>query len=160
MKIMIHVMLAVLFISMGCASSPSRYDRARELYKQGPKKGPEIISLLRAHIHENPKDDKALRLLGITLYGIKKPAEALPILERVIDIAKENNSIAPSILMLKARALYDLDRKYECKRILEIYWAFWQDDEELKKRYEWYFPRVNDTKNPMNGEQEKAHDKK
>ena len=103
------------------------------MYKQGPKKGPEIVSLLRAHIRDNPKDEKAIRLLGITLYGIEKPAEALPVLEQAIDIATGNNSIAPSVLMLKARSLYDLDRKYECKRILEVYWAFWQYDEELKK---------------------------
>lgn len=160
MKMMIHVMFAVLLMSMGCASSPSRYDEARELYKQGPKKGPEIISLLRAHIHDNPKDQKAIRLLGITLYGIKKPAEALPVFEQAIDIATENDTIAPSILMLKARALYDLNRKYECKRILEIYWAFWQDDGELKKSYEWYYPKVKDTKEPANGEQKNPPDKK
>ena len=153
MKILIYVILTALLMNMGCASSPSRYDKARELYKQGPKKGSEIVSLLRAHILDNPKDEKAIRLLAITLYGIEKPAETLPVLEQAIDLASESDEIAPSILMLKARALYDLDRKYECKRILEIYWAFWQNDEELKKLYEWYYPRVKEMKEPTNGEQ-------
>src|ERR1041385_6143533 len=63
-------------------------------------------------------------------------------------MAKHKDEISPKMLMLKARVLYALNRKWECKRILEIYWAFWQNRPELKEHYEWYYPKVKNAKQP------------
>jgi tetratricopeptide (TPR) repeat protein len=124
------------------AADTSRYEQARELYKQGPTQGPEIVRLLREHLVGHPDDIEALGLLGITLFGIEKPAEALPVIDRAIDLADQKGEIRPKMMMLRARSLYELQRYWECKRVLEAYWAFWQDNPELKKLYEWYYPKV------------------
>ncbi len=120
----------------------SKYDDARELYKEGPTKGPEIIELLEEHLVKNPTDEKAIRLLGITQFGIGRNEEALETFEKAIALAEKDGSISPNLLMCKARALFALDRKYETKRILEVYWAFWQDETDLEELYDWYWERV------------------
>lgn len=140
--ILVMLVLATRII----AADVSLYDQARELYKQGPTKGPEIVRLLREHIRANPKDGEAVRLLGITLFGIEKPDEALPVIDRAIEIAGEKKEISPQMQMLRARTLYELHRYWECKHELEVYWAFWQDSPELKKLYDWYYPRVAEAK--------------
>ena len=134
----------LICVSNLVAVDASLYEQARELYKQGPGKGPEIVRLLREHTKANPKDIDAFSLLGITLFGIEKPAEALPAIDRAIELATEENVIRPGIMMLRARTLYELNRLWECKGVLDAYWAFWQDSPELKKLYEWYYPRVKD----------------
>ncbi|WP_395752576.1 tetratricopeptide repeat protein [Prosthecobacter sp.] len=144
--------LPLLLICLLCAThlvaaDASLYEQARELYKQGPSKGPEIVRLLQEHTKATPRDIDAFTLLGITLFGIEKPAEALPPIDRAIELANEEKNIRPGILMLRARTLYELDRKWECKKLLEAHWAFWQDNPELKKLYDWYYPKVQDAKN-------------
>src|SRR5262245_55517629 len=127
------------FLASGVfAEEGSLYDQARELYKQGPIQGPEIVRLLRKHVQTKNNDFEAFALLGITLFGIEKFDEALPVIDRAIQIAQEKESINPKMVMLKARTLYELDRKYECKRILEIYWGFWQGNDRLKDLYDSY----------------------
>jgi hypothetical protein len=109
--------------------------------------------LLREHIQANPKDSEAVRLLGITLFGIERPDEALPVINRAIEIASEKKEISPQMQMLKARTLYELHRYWECKHELEVYWAFWQDSPDLKKLYDWYYPRVEKAKEPERANQ-------
>lgn len=135
------------------ATDASLYEQARELYKQGPAKAPEIVRLLREHIAGNPDDIEAVSLLRITLFGIEKPAEALPMIERAIALAEQKEEIRPKMLMLRARSLYALDRHWECKRVLEVYWAFWQNSPELKRAYEGYYPKVKDAKEPKEANQ-------
>lgn len=147
------ILVMLLIATHISAADGSLYDQARELYKQGPTKGPEIVRLLREHIKANPKDGEAIRLLGITLFGIGKPDEALPVFDRAIEIAGEKKEISPQMQMLRARTLYELHRYWECKHELEVYWAFWQDSPELKKLYDWYYPRVADAKEPTKANQ-------
>ncbi len=150
-------LLLLLFLASGLfAADGSLYDQARELYKQGPSKGPEIVRLLREHVQTNTNDYEAFSLLAITLFGIEKPAEALPVIERAIEIAQEKKEVSPKMLMLKARSLYKLDRNWECRRILEIYSAFWQDKPELKSLYDSYYPRVKDAEEPKKANQPAA----
>lgn len=126
----------------------SKYEEARELYKEGPKKAPEIIKLLKDHLKAHPKDEMVVRLLGITHLGIGEADEALKRFDKAIDLAKQRDSIPAGVLMSKARALFELNRKHECKRILEGYWAFWQSNEKHMELYDWYWPRVKDAKEP------------
>ena len=137
----------VLLVAAGLrAAESSLHEQARELYREGPTKGPEVVRLLREHIAAHPQDIDAVSLLGITLFGIEKPEEALPVIDRAIELASEKKEIRPKMVMLRARTLYELDRQWECKRVLEAYWAFWQDSPALKKLYDWYYPRVVDAK--------------
>lgn len=140
------ICLALLVATGSFAADSSLYEQARELYRQGPTKGPEVVRLLREHIAAHPKDIDAVSLLGITLFGIEKPEEALPVIDRAIELASEKKEIRPKMMMLRARTLYHLHRPGECKRVLEVYWAFWQDNPELMKLYDWYYPRVKDSK--------------
>ena len=145
MKTLVLLMLLICSVSPSAAET-SLYEQARELYKQGPTKGPEIVRLLREHLADHPEDIEAVCLLGITLFGLEKPAEALPVIDRAMDLADQKKAIRPKMVMLRARTLYELHRSWECKRVLEAYWAFWQDSPELKKLYEWYYPKVKDAK--------------
>lgn len=123
----------------------SKLEQAKELYKQGPSKGEEVVLLLREHIQETPDEMEAFRWLGITLYGIGKAEEALPAVEKYFDIfyaQKEGGGVSPYMHMLHARILYELGRYQESKRILEVYWAFWQGNDKLKPLYDYYYPRV------------------
>jgi tetratricopeptide (TPR) repeat protein len=155
------LLIVALWLS-GLALRASKYDDAVELYKEGPSKGPEIIRLLREHLAKEPKDEKALRLLGITQFGIGDSEGALATFNRVIDLIEKDDRISPQVVMYKARALFDLDRKPECKKILGAYWAFWQDDEKLKGVYEWYWDRVKDEPDPTppDGEEDGATEPK
>ncbi|WP_395740594.1 tetratricopeptide repeat protein [Prosthecobacter sp.] len=143
-----QLLICLLCATHLAAADPSLYEQARELYKQGPSKGPEIVRLLQEHTKANPRDIDAFTLLGITLFGIEKPAEALPPIDRAIELATEEKNIRTGVIMLRARTLYELDRKWECRKVLEAYWAFWQDNPELKKLYDWYYPKVQDAKSP------------
>ena len=137
--------LAILFFSINATAS--KYDDARKLYKEGPTKAPQIIKLLKEHIADHPVDIKAYKLMGITQFGTEKNKEALATFNKVIEL-QNSEFISPEILMLKARTLYALNQKAECKRILRVFWAFWQGDEELEKTYEWYWEQVKDIKEP------------
>jgi predicted Zn-dependent protease len=147
-------LVLLICVSQLVGADASLYEQARELYKEGPSRGPEVVRLLREHTKAHPRDLEAFSLLGITLFGIEKPAEALPAIDRAIELATEKEGIRPKMVMLRARTLYELNRPWECKRVLEAYWAFWQDSPELKKLYEWYYPRVKDAheKKEANGE--------
>ena len=147
-----------LFFLTAISLVASKYDDARELYKEGPTKGLEIIKLLKEHLAVNPADEKALRLLGITEFGVGKNKEALNTFDKAIVVAGKDGSISPSLLMYKARALFALKRKYECKRILEVYWAFWQDEGKLEELYDWYWDKVKNELPPKtkNSEQDGA----
>lgn len=145
MRAFLVLIVLTLGTSISAADRPL-YDQARELYRQGPTKGPEVVRLLREHIAASPQDLDAVSLLAITLFGIEKAEEALPVIERAIALAGEQKEIRPKMVMLKARTLYELNRHWECRRVLEAYWAFWQDSPELKELYDWYYPRVQDAK--------------
>ena len=140
---------------MSLDSEASKYNEALELYGDGPAKAPQIIKLLNEHIEDNPKDDKAFKLLGITQFGIEDNEGALATFEKTIKLLDEDGRISAQILMYKARTLFALKRMFECRRLLEVYWAFWQDDEQLKRSYEWHWERVKEAEppNPKNGEQ-------
>ena len=139
MKLLLLSIPAAILLISSCAS---KYDVARDLYREGPSKAPQIIALLQDHIESHPKDDNAYRLLGITQFGTSRNVHALESFNKAIELQKEKGEVSPNILMLKARTLYSLERKKECKQLLKHNWAFWQNDPELKSQYEWYWQRL------------------
>lgn len=139
MKKLLPCIICLIFVTTTFAS---KYDEARELYKQGPSKGNEVVVLLQEHLAEMPEDEAALRLLAVTLFGLKRSSEALPIIDKALALAEKRDSISAQMLMLKARSLYDLERFEESNKILEVYWGFWQGDDELLKLYNWYYPQT------------------
>lgn len=78
-KICSFTCIVVLCISTAAWSgeSMSKYDRARTLYREGPSKAPEIITLLKEELAVHPENDKAIRLLGITYFGIGESEKAI-----------------------------------------------------------------------------------
>jgi tetratricopeptide (TPR) repeat protein len=125
-----------------------RYRQARILYSDGPSRAPEIIALLEAELADNPDHEEAIRLLGITYFGIDQPQEALVQFERALEIAAARDTMLPGMLMYKARALHDLGRDIEAKKILDVYWALWQDSKKLQGLYEYLYPLVGGAEDP------------
>jgi tetratricopeptide (TPR) repeat protein len=120
----------------------SAYDRARELYDKGPARANEVIALLKEEIAANPKHARAHYLLGVTYFGTKRLDDALVNIRRAIELARADGSITPLYNFYEAKTLFHMGRCSEAKRILEAYWAFWQDGASLQKRYEELYPQV------------------
>jgi tetratricopeptide (TPR) repeat protein len=137
---LITSLLGAAFLLAG--ETPSYFEQARELYKEGPSKAPEIIEFLKKELAIHPHHEKATRLLGITYFGVGQFDKALAQFDAAISLAEKRESIVPRMLFYKARTLYHLKRYAEAKKILEVYWAFWQDDDELKNSYEKLYPAI------------------
>jgi tetratricopeptide (TPR) repeat protein len=120
----------------------SKYDQARVLYREGPSKAPEIIALLKEELAVNPENDKAIRLLGITYFGVGQSEKAIEQFDSSIDLAAKKGSIVPGMLFYKARALHDLGRNAEARKILDTYWAFFQDGGDLQRQYDIVYPQI------------------
>lgn len=118
------------------------YARARQLYGEGPSRAPEIIVLLRKKLEEEPQHEQAIRLLGITYFGVGEFEKALKQFDRGIAIAGERGTIVPGLVFYRARTLFELGRCVEARSLLESHGAFWQDDEDLQKKYERLYPEV------------------
>ncbi len=145
----VNILIAFLFIFFVPATVQattedklSYFEQAMELYKEGPSRAPEIIDLLKRELKEHPENNKAVKLLGITYFGIERFEEAIEQFDRAIDLASKDGSIIPQILFMKAEALHELKRDAEAKKILDDYWAFWQDGGKLQQRYKVLYPQV------------------
>ena len=132
---------------VGCAyalvtaeESPSKFEQAKALYAQGPSKAKEIVALLKEELASNPDFEPAVKLLGMTYFGTGRFQDALAQFDRVLDLESKRGGVAPQIVFLKARALNELGRCSEAKKLLEANSAFWQDDLELKAQYEQLYP--------------------
>ncbi len=133
---------SLLYASLAVCEEPDRFERALALYSEGPSRAPEIIELLRAELSDHPDHEKARRLLAITLFGTEQFEAALVEFDVVLAAIENREEISPRILFYKARTLYELKRYEEAAKILDVYWAFWQDDEKLRQGYEYYSERI------------------
>lgn len=138
---------SVLVASLFCASlavceEPDRFERARALYSEGPSRAPEIIELLREELSVHPDHEKARRLLAITLFGTKQFEAALVEFDILLTASENRKEISPRMLFYKVRTLYELKQYKEAAKILDAYWAFWQNDKELRKGYEYYSEKI------------------
>ncbi len=57
---------------------------------------------------------------------------------------ENRKEISPRLLFYKVRTLYELKRYEEAAKILDVYWAFWQDDKELRQGYAYYSERIRE----------------
>jgi len=119
----------------------SRYEKARELYKEGPSRAAEVIALLKEEIESHPKHAQAHYLLGVTFFGTDKLEDALLHIRKAIEV-NETGSIVPMFHFYEAKILFHMGRCEEPKRILDAYWAFWQDRGSLQKRYAELYPQL------------------
>jgi hypothetical protein len=117
------------------ASKPSRYEQARELYREGIMKAPQIIALLREEIAENPSNRDAVALLGITLYGTGKFEEAIEQFQKAEDMARKSGELVGRISFLRAKALVQLRRYEDAAQTLNAHWAVFDTDSETQKEY-------------------------
>lgn len=123
--------------------SESYYRQAKELYKAGPSKAPEIIALLEKAIAADKTNAMACYLLGLTYFGTERFDEALAQFDRALELKESNGkTINPELRFYRARTLFELGRCPEAKQILESHWAFWQDGGRLQERYEALYPEV------------------
>lgn len=137
--------LAVLVSARVFAASevaPPRFERALALYAEGPCKAGEVIALLTQELESNPDYEPAIKLLGITYFGTGRFQEALAQFDHALALADARQELAPRLLFYKARALHELGKCADAKRILEAYWAFWQDDTKLKAQYDELYPEL------------------
>ncbi|MDH3976644.1 MAG: tetratricopeptide repeat protein [Deltaproteobacteria bacterium] len=123
--------------------SDSYYRQAKELYREGPSKAPEIIALLKKAITADDANVKAHYLLGVTYFGTERFDSALRQFDRALELQEsDGQTINPELRFYRARTLFELGRCEEARQILESHWAFWQDGGRLQGRYEALSPMV------------------
>ena len=117
--------------------------QARELYREGPSKAEEVVTLLEKAIAADTTNANAYYLLGLTYYGSERFDEALVELVRALELKEaDGKTIQPTLRFHRARTLFELGRCPEARQILESHWAFWQDGGRLQERYEALYPAV------------------
>ena len=112
------------------------YDRARELYSEGPSKAAEILAELELELAEHPDSLEALSLKATTQIGIGEFEAALKTLDRFDEINDKSDTMSPGGIFLRARCLYHMGKYEEARLRLEPFWAFFQDDPKSKARYD------------------------
>ena len=105
------------------------YQQARELYREGPSKGPEIIALLNKALAIDSTDINVLQLKGTTHLGIGEFDEAIECFDRIIE---GNESIYPGVVFMKAKALFFKKEYQEARQLLNAYWAFFNQEDAKK----------------------------
>lgn len=141
----IHLIcLLILFIPIQARSEeqPSKVDQAIALYEEGPSKAPEVIRLLEEALKENPKNQKAMSLLGMTYFSIGEFEKALEQFDRAIARAKKRNDVAYEIMFYKARTLHELGLNGEAKSVLDACWPFFQEEDALWIQYKMLYSAV------------------
>lgn len=118
------------------SESGPHFDLARELYKLGPAKAPEILAELDLELRDHPENVQAFLLKAITQMGIGQLDAALATLDQLSQVASKNKTIYPSAVLIRARCLFHKGEYESAKRELEPYGAFFQDDAGLKVQYD------------------------
>ncbi len=116
--------------------SGPHFTRARELYALGPTKAEEIIAELDLELREHPENVKAFLLKATTQMGIARFDAALATLDQLSDVASKTKTIYPNAVLLRARCHFYKGDYETAKRTLEPFWAFFQDDAEIKPLYD------------------------
>ena len=116
--------------------SVTHYDRARTLYNEGPSKAPEILAELDKDLAEHPDSLRALSLKANVEIGIGQFDAAMKTLDRYMEIAGKGGSISPQGYYLRARCLYHMGQYEKARVTIEPFWAFFQDSDESKARYD------------------------
>ena len=112
----------------------SYYNKAYKMYMdEGQPKADDIIILLKKELEINPDNIKAIKLLGITYYGIEQFENAIKQFDRIEKIG--NGIPSPKILFKKVSAYYFLEQYNNARKTLTVYWAFFQDTEKNIKKY-------------------------
>jgi len=114
----------------------AHYDRARTLYDEGPSKAPEILAELDKELAEHPDSLRALSLKANVEIGIGEFDAAMKTLDRYMEIAGKGGSISPQGYYLRARCLYHMGQYEKARVTIEPFWAFFQDSDESKARYD------------------------
>lgn len=114
----------------------AHYDRARTLYDEGPSKAPEILAELDKDLAEHPDSLRALSLKANVEIGIGEFDAAMKTLDRYMEIAGKGGSISPQGYYLRARCLYHMGQYEKARVTIEPFWAFFQDSDESKARYD------------------------
>ena len=121
------------------ASDPEpgpHYTRARELYALGPEKADEIIKEPDLELVDHPESLQALSLKANAQIGVGQFDGALATLDRYDEITRKADTISPVGIFLRARCLYHKG-DYESARLhLEPFWAFFQDSDGNKAKYD------------------------
>lgn len=118
------------------SESGPHFDRARELYKLGPAKAPEILAELDLELRDHPENVQAFLLKAITQMGIGQLDAALATLDQLSQVASKNKTIHPSAVLIRARCLFHKGEYESAKRELELFGPFFQDDVGLKSQYD------------------------
>ena len=124
------------FVVQAEDESGAHYERARELYDQGPSKAPEILAELDKELAEHPESLRALSLKANVEIGIGEFETAMKTLDRYMEIGRKGGNIAPHGYYLRARCLYHMGEYEKARVTLEPFWAFFQDSDESKARYD------------------------
>src|SRR5690242_18638224 len=121
----------------------AHWQRALELYSQGPDAAPQILAELDLEIADNPKTLQARILKARVLKGTDQCKEAIAVLDDADEIAEKGEFISGGAKFLRAECLYYEKQYTEAKQILTAYWAFMNGSPSAKKKYEELDARVD-----------------
>jgi hypothetical protein len=124
------------FVDAPPEKTGSHYEKARELYRQGPGKAKEILGELALELAENPESTQALSLQAYTQIGTGAYDDAMTTLDRHDEVTARQKRISPTAILLRGRCLYFMGRHRDAKIKLERFWAFFQGDPEQKAKYD------------------------
>ena len=140
--ILLFGIFVINFQTFSHASTTSYYDKAYQLYKKGPSTAQQVIKLLKKELKKNPKNIKASKLLGITLFGTGKMKQAIYQFNKIIS-SGQGKHIYPPIIFLKTRALFYLGKYRKAKKLLSAHWAFYQNTPQEKHQYNTLLNSIN-----------------
>lgn len=133
MKPLILSLIAVSAVSL---SAGEHFDRARELYKDGPSKAKEILTELDLELRDHPEDVKAYLLKAMVQMGTEDTTAALKTLDEAAKEDAKAKSIHREIHFLRARCLCQDGDFAAAKKALQPFSGFFMDDAASEARYD------------------------
>ena len=135
--------LTALLASAALCAAEDHFARARELYKGGPSKAPEVLAELNLELREHPENIKAYILKALTQMGTEKLDDALKTLDAAQKEADKDKSIYREIPFYRAQCLFYKRDFAEAKKALEPYSGFYLGNKEDEAQYDQLMDAIN-----------------
>ncbi|RYD84376.1 MAG: hypothetical protein EOP84_05650 [Verrucomicrobiaceae bacterium] len=128
----------------------AHFERAAELYEQGPSKASRIIEELDLEIMLNPASVSARVLKARTLKGTNRCKEALIVLDELDTITYANQMISGSAQLLRAECQYYEGEYSKAERTIDVFERFFPDSSENRRFVPWLKSQISLKLDPPN----------
>lgn len=124
------------------------FERAVELYEQGPSAALKILEELEIEIAQNPGSISARVLKARTLKGTNRCKEALLVLEELDGIADANQMISGSAELIRAECQFYEGKYVQAERTINVFERFFPDSSENRKFVPWLKSQIGKKLHP------------